>query len=304
MTLSVVISAHNEEEMLKDCLESVSWADEIIFIDNESTDQTLRIAKKYTQKIFSRPNNPLMLNINKNFGCTKATGNWILSLDADERISKELKGVMKGILHKPSTISHTPAGYLIPRKNIIFGKWIEHGLWYPDYQLRLFRNGKGKFPGKHNHELLEVKGKTEKLREPIIHYNYTSTNQYVKKIMDYYSDNEVASFLESGKTIRWYDAIRMPASDFLTNFFARDGYKDGLHGLVLSLLQAFYMFIVFVKIWEKQGFWEYQSADFLQETKSELAGKGKELGYWINKVRIENAPTAKRMLLKLKQKLL
>ena len=304
MTLSVVISAHNEEEMLKDCLESVTWAEEIVVVDNESVDRTAEIAEEHRAKVFKRPNNPLMLNINKNFGCTKATGDWILSLDADERVSEKLSQEIKAILHGPSTSSHEPVGFFIPRKNIIFGKWIEHGLWYPDYQLRLFRNGKGKFPGKHNHELLVVKGKTEKLREHIIHYNYTSTNQYVKKIMDYYSDNEVASFLESGKTIRWYDAIRMPASDFLTNFFARDGYKDGLHGLVLSLLQAFYMFIVFVKIWEKQGFWEYQSADFLQETKSELAGKGKELGYWINKVRIENAPTAKRMLLKLKQKLL
>ena len=304
MTLSVVISAHNEEEMLGSCLESVTWADEIVVVDNKSVDRTSGIAEAYRAKVFKRPNNPLMLNINKNFGFTKATGNWILSLDADERVSEKLNQEIKAILRHPPASNHEPVGFFIPRKNIIFGKWIKHGLWYPDYQLRLFRNGKGKFPGKHNHELLEVKGETEKLKGHIIHYNYTSTNQYVKKIMDYYSDNEVASFLESGKTIRWYDAIRMPASDFLTNFFAREGYKDGLHGLVLSLMQAFYMFIVFVKIWEKQGFWEYQSADFLQETKSEFVGKSKELGYWINKLRIENAPTAKRMLLRLKQKLL
>lgn len=309
MKISVVISAYNEEEMIKDCLESVTWADEIILVDNESTDKTVEISRKYTDKIFSRPNNPLMLNLNKNFGFTKARGDWILSLDADERVSEELKKEIKEVLqpsainHQSSIISHQSSGYLIPRRNIIFGKWIQHGLWFPDYQLRLFLKGKGKFPGKHNHELLEVKGGTGKLKEPIIHYNYTSVNQYLTKITYYYSDNEVKNFLESGKTIHWYDAIRMPASDFLTNFFARSGYKDGLHGLLLALLQAFYTLIVFTKIWEKQGFWEYDNADFLSETKTELSSKGKELKYWIDTLRNNNTHKVMKLLLKLKQRL-
>src|SRR3972149_11671344 len=100
MTLSVVISAHNEEEMLKDCLDSVTWADEIVVVDNKSVDRTSEIAEEDRAKVFRRPNNPLMLNINKNFGCTKATGGLILSLDADERISKELQEEIEGMLHK------------------------------------------------------------------------------------------------------------------------------------------------------------------------------------------------------------
>lgn len=303
MKLSVVISAYNEEKMIEDCLKSVDWVDEIIFVDNESTDKTLEIAKKYTDKIFSHPNNPLMLNLSKNFGFTKTNGDWILSLDADERVSKNLQAEIKKIISNKKTNAKID-GYLIPRKNIIFGKWIKHGLWYPDYQLRLFRRGKGKFPGKHNHELLEVKGKVEKLKSNIIHYNYTSVNQYLKKITYYYSDNEVKNFLESGKTIQWYDAIRMPTSDFLTNFFARRGYKDGLHGLVLALLQAFYSLVIFTKVWEKQEFWQYNSEQFLSDTQRELSLKGKELVYWVNRVRIKEAGRLTKLLFKLKNKLL
>lgn len=304
MKLSVVISAFNEEKMIADCLKSAAWADEIIFVDNESTDQTAKIAEKYTKKIFSRPNNPLMLNLNKNYGFTKASGDWILSLDADEQVSEKLKAEIKQIIARnKKDLQNNIDGYLIPRKNIIFGKWIKHGLWYPDYQLRLFRRGKGKFPGKHNHELLKVKGKTTKLKQHITHYNYTSVNEYLNKITYYYSDNEVKEFTDSGKTIYWYDAIRMPASDFLTNFFARKGYKDGLHGLVLSLLQAFYTLVVFTKIWEKQGFWEYNNDQFIENTQSEMALKGKELAFWIAKAKTQQSGRVSKFVGKLKHKL-
>lgn len=305
MKLSVVISTYNEERMIEDCLQSVRFADEIILVDNQSTDKTVGIAKRYTNKIFSRPNNPLMLNLNKNFGFTKATGDWILSLDADERVSEELQAEINTALshQAPNTRHQAPNGYLIPRKNIIFGKWIRHGLWYPDYQLRLFRRGKGKFPGKHNHELLEVKGETEKLKTPLVHYNYQSVDQYLRKIQSFYSDNEVKVFLDCGKTIHWHDAIRLPASDFLTNFFAREGYKDGLHGLVLALLQAFYTLVVFAKVWEKQGFWQYDSKDFLKETQTELSAKGDELAYWIEKQGKAKATLLERLIRRLKTKL-
>lgn len=301
MKLSVVISAYNEEKLIKECLESVKWVDEIIIVDNQSTDGTKEIAKRFTSNIFVRENNPLMLNLNKNFGFTKAKGNWILSLDADERISNESKKEIQEVIGKKTTKTD---GFLIPRKNIIFGKWIKHGLWYPDYQLRLFRRGKGKFPGIHNHELLEVDGETEKIKGHITHLNYNSINQYLNKITYYYSDNEAKNFLDSGKKLQWYDAIRMPTSDFLNNFFAREGYKDGLHGLVLALLQSFYMLIVFAKIWEKQGFWKYESDDFLKETQNEISLKGKELVFWFTKVKTENSPRLNKLLHRIKSKML
>lgn len=284
MSLSVVLSVHNEEKLLEEALKSIrNLADEIIVVDNESTDRTVEIAKKFTDKIFSHKNTPLVLNKPKNFGFSKATGDWILSLDADERVSaelaKEIRSILSTIHHPSSTIQ----GFWLPRKNLVFGKWLQHGIWWPDYQLRFFRRGKGKFPGIHNHEFLVVEGQTEKLKSPLIHQSYTSITQYVDKFNHTYTDNEVENFIESGKKITWLDALRFPLSDFMTNFFARGSYKDGLHGLVLSILQAFYSFEVFAKVWEKQGFWEYNSKDLLHDVKREVEGKKKEFAWWYAK---------------------
>src|SRR3989344_5565695 len=161
--LSGIVSVFNGENEIEDCLKSLSFADEIIVVNNSSTDKTEDIARKYTNKIFIRPNNP-MLNVNKNFGFTKAKGEWILNLDADERVSPELQKEIKSEilnprLPKPGTGGQAKPetnGYWIPRKNIIFGKWIEHTGWYPDHQLRLFKNGKGKFEERHVHEMIKV----------------------------------------------------------------------------------------------------------------------------------------------------
>jgi len=273
--LSVVISAYNEEQIITRCLDSVSFADEIIFIDNSSTDKTVKIAGKYTNKIFIKENN-LMLNVNKNFGFTKATGDWILNIDADEQVTPELaKEIQEKITSQTS-----PIGYWIPRKNIIFNKWIQNSIWWPDYQLRLFKREKGKFPEKHVHEMIIVEGNTEKLQNPLMHQNYSSLSQYLYKLDKIYTENEVKNFLDSGKKIIWIDALRFPADDFLKTFFAQKGYKDGLHGLVLSLLQAFYAEIVFAKIWEKQGFKEHNNKDFLQDVYKESKKIAHEFRYW------------------------
>lgn len=275
-TISVVISAYNEEEKIKDCLESVKWADEIIFVDNTSQDKTVDIAKKYTTKIFKRENN-LMLNVNKNYGFSKATSDWILSLDADEHVTPELREEIEQVLSKGSQAE----GYLISRKNIIFGKWIQHSIWWPDYQLRLFKKGKGKFEELHVHELIKVEGEVEKLQEPLIHENYSSASQYLYKLDHIYTENEAQSFIKAGKKLHWIDAIRFPVGDFLKTFFLQKGYKDGLHGLVLSILQAFYTEVVFLKIWEKEGFKETNNENFLKEVIKEFTKAYFEFKYWI-----------------------
>ena len=136
----------------------------------------------------------------------------------------------------------------------MFGKWIKENTgWYPDYQLRLFRKGKGKYKSQHVHEDLSIEGETEKLKEHLIHHNYDSIWQYVKKIM-IYAPNEAENKLENGYFFSYFDAIRFPLADFLNWFFARKGYKDGFYGLMLALMQAFYHFLVFAFIWEKKGF--------------------------------------------------
>jgi glycosyltransferase involved in cell wall biosynthesis len=305
MKLSIVISAFNEEKNIGDCLASVQQLiqhdAEIIVVDNSSTDKTVAIAKQYTDRLLTRENN-LMLNVNKNFGFSHAKGDWILSLDADERITPALT---LEILEKITHVSEEVHGLLIPRKNIIFNKWIKHGIWSPDYQLRLFRRGKGKFPEKHVHELVAVTGNVEKLEEPMVHYNYTSIAQYLHKLDTIYTENEVTNIIQSGKKLHWVDAIRFPVNDFLKTFFLQQGYKDGLHGLMLSLLQAFYMLLVFGKVWEREGFKEHNSSLFLTEVTEELGKVKKDTAYWIFTAKISESTSAiSRFYYKIVRKLL
>lgn len=272
-TLAVVISAYNEESVLARCLASVSFADEIIVVDNASSDKTAEIAKKYTDKIYKRENQ-LMLNINKNYGFSKAISDWILNVDADEEIPPGLaKEILSAIRSDP-----TENGFWIKRKNLLFGKWIQHGLWWPDKQLRLFRRQKGKFPCVHIHEYIEVEGRTRELTESYIHHNYESVHQYLTKI-DRASSSEALSLKEMNHQFVWYDAIRFPLSDFLKIYFAQQGFRDGLHGLVLALFQAFYSFAVFAKFWEMQGFPERDITPAAVE--KELDHRGREARYWM-----------------------
>lgn len=264
---------YNEEKKLSRCLASVKWADEIIVVDNSSTDTSAAVAKKLGARVYKRPNNP-MLNVNKNFGFGKATGDWILNLDADEEIPEDLAAEIKRVTRSPGNA----VGYWIPRKNIIFGKWIEHGLWWPDRHLRLFLRGKGKFAEIHVHEYLEVQGPTETLAVPFIHHNYESVTQFIRKMDTIYTENEVKNLLSADYRLAWYDAIRFPVSDFVKIYFAQAGYKDGLHGLVLALLQSFYSFIVFVKLWEKRGFDERPVT--LAAAGGELTRAAGEVRFW------------------------
>ena len=296
-TLSVVVSAYNEENSLARCLSSVSFADEIIVVDNTSLDKTAQIAKKFTKNVCKKPN-LLMLNINKNYGFEKATGDWILNLDADEEIPQELAKEIQTIIRS------NPAenGYWIKRKNIIFGKWIMHGLWWPDKQIRLFRRMKGKFPCVHIHEYIAVEGTVGELSEPYNHYNYETVHQYLTKI-DRASTSEAISLKEINHEFLWYDAVRFPLSDFLKIYFAQGGYKDGLHGLVLAMFQAFYSFTVFAKYWEMHRFPERDMAP--GSVARELTRGGRETKYWIfNMKERESANVFEKIIWKVKRKFL
>lgn len=285
-SLSVVFSVHNEEKLFEEALKSVkNLADEIIVVDNESTDKTVQIAKKYTKNIYEHKNTPNSLNLTKNYGFSKSKSDWILSLDADERVSPDLTKEIFSVLNAQRSAFNAPIGYWFPRKNKIFGKWLTGGIWWPDYQLRLFKNGCGKFPAKHNHEFLTVEGNTAYLNNPLEHYSYTSIVQYVEKFTYTYLENEVDNQIAAGKKVYWFDAIRMPSSDFVINFFVRQGYKDGLHGLILAMLQTFYMFLVFARIWERQGSPVYESGRFTDEVTRELNRSRSEYlhWYWLSK---------------------
>ncbi len=298
--LSVVISAYNEQEKIEECLKSVSFAEEIIVVNNSSTDKTEEIALKYTKKVFNHSNNPKEIDIQKNFGFGKATGDWILSLDADERIDGDLAEEIKKTINKNEEVN----GYWIPRKNIIFGKWIEHTGWYPDNQLRLFKKGKGKYQSEHVHEHLKIDGKTGVLSNHILHKNYENITQFIQKML-IYVPNEANEFLKRGYKFSYTDAIRFPLNEFLNRFFAREGYKDGFYGLILSLLMAFYHFLIFVYIWEENNYAQVEGEDFIRNIKIEFGKVYKDISYWFLSIKIKTTKNySKKMLLKLKRKFL
>lgn len=297
--LSVVISVHNGEKVLEDCLKSVSWADEIVIVDHESTDETAKLAKKFTKSVFSQPNDPKKIDLQKNYGFKKATGDWILSLDADERVSEDLAKEIREAIDEAVFDA-----YSIPRKNIIFRKWIEHSLWWPDYQLRLFRKGKGEFVDETVHKQLKVEGTVGKLQNPLIHENYQTISQYLQK-MDVYTENEALILVKQNTHFSWIDGLRMPVRDFLKTFFFQEGYKDGFHGLVLSTLQGFYTFLVVAKVWEKNGFREENDPQFLHTIMKEWEKLQKEVSYWfLTSVIQSSGNVIKKLPYKLKRKYL
>lgn len=295
-TLSVVVSAYNEEKHLRACLSSVPFADEIIVVNNSSSDATEQIAREFTKKVYTRPNNS-MLNINKNFGFAKATGDFILNLDADEVIPPDLAKEIQETIEMPESAD----GYWISRKNIIFGKWIQSGLWWPDKQIRLFKREKGKFPCVHIHEYIAIDGKIESLLHPYLHHNYDSVDQYLTKL-ERCTTTEASYLIRTNYQFTWFDAVRFPMSDFLKIFFLEKAYRDGLHGLVVSILQAFYSFIVFAKVWEHAKFPEKMMTGKALE--QEFQDRGREFRYWLWTARIDDTSFfPKKMMLRIMRKI-
>lgn len=292
-TLSVVITAYNEELKIAEALESVKdFADEIIVVDNSSTDNTAKIAKKYTKKVYAQKNNPDDIDRQKNFGFSKATKDWTLALDADERVTPELKTEIQDVLSHRENVT----AYWISRKNIIFGKWIEHTGWYPDHQLRLFQTGKGSYTKEHYHEFITVEGEKAYLHTDLLHFNYETIQQFLSRNLLTYAKNEAIIKVKNGYTFHYLDLLKQPTTEFISRFFGREGYKDGLHGFALSFLMAIYHATIVLYIWQEQKF-PQESVSFseMQKTGESI---GKELKYWVltSQINDEKNPIKKSVL--------
>jgi glycosyltransferase involved in cell wall biosynthesis len=244
-TLSVAIIAGNEEKKIGDCLESVKWADEIIVVDSESTDRTVEIAKRYTDKVFIRKWEGYAPQ--KQFAIDQATCDWILSLDADERVSPELKDEILKILESETEFD----GFYIPRRNFFLGKWIKSCGWYPNYQLRLFKKGKAKVTQRKVHEKFIVDGKVGYLRGDIIHFTHMTLKETFAKINEYSSLR--AEEKSKRKKVKGIDFILYPFSSFLSHYILKGGFRDGVYGLMVSLNHAMTNLQTYMKIWELQN---------------------------------------------------
>jgi (heptosyl)LPS beta-1,4-glucosyltransferase len=241
--LSVTIIAWNEEERLRACLDSVSWADEIVVVDAESSDKTVQLAREFTDRVFVRPWPGFA--VQKNFALDQATGEWILSLDADERLTPELAERIKAIV-----AADGPAdGYLVPRRNLFWGAWVRRGGLYPDHQLRLFRRGGGRFVENEVHESVRIDGRVEPVREALLHESYRDLEDFVRR-SNRYSTLAAADWLRRGRRVGVPGLIMKPLGRFLSMYILKAGFLDGWRGLVLAVLYAEYVFLRMAKIWE------------------------------------------------------
>ncbi|RPH82514.1 MAG: glycosyltransferase family 2 protein [Candidatus Rokuibacteriota bacterium] len=243
--LSVVVVTQNEEERIRACLESASWADELIVVDAESSDKTATVARELTDHVFVRPWPGFAAQ--KNFGLEQARGDWILSLDADELVSIPLRQEIAAILAGGG--EH--AGYAIPRRNVFWGRWIRHGGLYPDWQLRLFRRGRGRFAERMVHESVTVDGSVGRLSGHLEHRSYRDVADFLERA-DRYSTLAAGEWLAAGRRSRpLMDLVVRPAGRFLTMYVARAGFLDGWRGFLLAVLYAYYVLMRSAKVWER-----------------------------------------------------
>ena len=242
--LSVYVLTYNEEAKIEDCLESVTWADEIVILDSFSTDRTVQICQKYTDRIIQRE----FCGFGKlrNLAVEQCANQWILSVDADERVTPELREeVRKKLAGDPDADA-----YFIPRKTHFLDYRVRHCGWYPDYrQPQLFDRSKMKYREQLVHEGFDVDGKTGRLREHIIQFPFLNLDQFLRK-MDRYSSLRAEDMARAGSKFRIWQVLTHPAAMFWRMYFQKLGFLDGKVGLLLSLLYAYYTMIKYAKLWE------------------------------------------------------
>ncbi len=281
--ISVVINCTKEEiKDLSICLKTISnFADEIIIVDMGAGESLDKLQKTYKLKIYPHP----LLQVvepARNFGISKATNPWILILDPDERLSKSLK---KELL---SISSRTDIDYVrIPRKNIIFGKWLHYTGSWPDHLLRFFKKDKVTWSSKiHVQPIIEGKGITlQDIQDLAIkHYNYRTISDYLQKA-NRYTDKKSEELLKEKYSIKISDLILKPVQEFNSRFFFQKGYKDGIAGLIFSSLQAFSELLIYSKVWEKSK----TQKNIINKVSmvSAIQQSNYELGYWFTKYLIK-----------------
>jgi glycosyltransferase involved in cell wall biosynthesis len=239
MKLSILIMTFNEEANIARCLESVNWADEIIVVDSLSTDQTVEIVKNYTDKVFLQP--WLGFAEQRNIALSKAKGEWVFLLDADEEVTVELKNGILDIVQSMS--SHTAYG--VERKNHFMGRFLKG---YVENHLRLFKNGSVYYRGE-VHERPVFEGSVGILNGCLLHYVYKDLEHYVQKL-NVYSTLVARGRLKQEKKCRWTDLTLRPFLDFIKHYFIKGSFKDGVPGLVFSISHAYYTFCKYAKLYE------------------------------------------------------
>src|SRR5437870_6199916 len=242
--LSAYVLTYNEEAKVREALESVSWADEIVVLDSHSTDRTESICREYTDKVYQCDFEGFGKLRNHALGLL--THDWVLSIDADERATDELRKEIQAVLSQGPDAD----AFFVPRKNLFMGRWIRHCGWYPDYrQPQLFRKSRMRYREELVHEGFDLDGRAGYLKTHVLQYPFRDVNHYLIK-MDRYSDLMARRMVQQGVHFRNHQLVTHPLYTFAKMYVARLGIVDGMPGLILAGLYAYYTFLKYARLWE------------------------------------------------------
>jgi len=242
--VSVTMITRNEADNIGRALESVAWADEVIVVDAESTDDTVSIAKRFTDRVVVRA---WAGDVDqKNYAASLAGNDWILSVDADERVTPELAAEIRGTMAMPAA-----AAYKLPRVTWHLGRWIRATDWFPDYQVRLYDRRHARWVGRYVHEAMSVEGATHTMRGELQHFPYRSISDHLETI-DRYTTYAARQMHERGERAGFLRIAAHPPLAFLRNYLAKGGIREGSAGLIVSAMNAYYVFLKFAKLRELQ----------------------------------------------------
>ena len=240
-TITAIIMTFNEEHNIQGCLESLGWVDELIVADTGSTDRTVELSREYTETILNLP--WYGYGQTRNLALQEASSDWILFVDADERVTVELKEAILGVL---ASRDYRFSAYRIPRRSNFIGRWIKGCGWYPGYVVRLSRKDYGKYTEVTVHEHLEVEGKTATLKQDLIHYTDPDLEYYFKKF-NLYTTLAADDMIRAGRKPRLHHLLFRPPATFFKMYFLKRGFSDGFEGFILCVFSAFYVFTKYAK---------------------------------------------------------
>jgi (heptosyl)LPS beta-1,4-glucosyltransferase len=243
--ISAVVITKNEEGNIASCLDTLRWVNQLVVVDAESTDQTAGIARRYTEEVYVRP--WLGFGPQKNFAMDQASSEWILIVDADERVTVELRDEILRTIG--GAVPDDVAAFEIPRRNFFYGRWLRGGGVYPDRQIRLLRRGAGRYDDTLVHERLNLKGRSSPLTQPLDHYSIPTVGHHFRKIARY-TTLAAREKLKAKTRISSAQIALHHLGTFLKVYLVRKGYRDGTPGLIAALFAAMYTFVKYAKAWE------------------------------------------------------
>lgn len=259
LKITATIITFNEADNIRAACESVGWANEILVVDSESTDATREIARECGARVISRPWPGFAAQ--KQFAADEAAHEWIFSLDADERVSDELRSSIEDLLY--TNEAQLAEGYRIARRSFYMGRWIRGGGWYPDYQLRFYRKSYGRWEGAYIHESVKMVkgGRIEILQGDILHYTVRNAVHHHRMIGERYAPLAARQmFEEGGRTSPVWIATAGPAA-FVRSFILKGGFRDGLAGLAIARFASHHAFLKHLMLWEMQNQKETSTGD-------------------------------------------